>query len=259
VIGLVRNAAWGKELGVELRIGDLELPRTLENAFDGVDIAWLLAPGSPMAPYMMSNALWAASQAGVRHVVRMSAVGAAHDAPTVNSRVHALSDSELAASGVPFTILKPHFFTQNLLGAAGTIAEEGAMYWALGDGALPTIDVADIADAAARIVDEPGPHAGKTYTLTGGEALTMHQVAAVIAQAIGRPVRYVPVSVADRLGTWAKLSVGDYMQVMTRDYSNAYARGWQSQVTDAVERITGKRPRTVADFALRHAAVFGGL
>src|SRR5262249_22672491 len=73
VIGLVRDAAKGKDLGVELRIGDLELPRTLEGAFHGVDTAWLLSPPAPMAPYQQSNALWAARQAGVRHLVRMSA------------------------------------------------------------------------------------------------------------------------------------------------------------------------------------------
>ena len=137
VIGLVRDAAKGKDLGIELRVADLERPRTLEGVFDGVDAAWLVAPPSPLAPYHASNALWAAKQAGVKHVVRMSAVGAAHDAPTVNSRLHALSDAEVAASGIPFTILKPHFFLQNLLFSAGTIAQEGAMYWAFGEAKFP--------------------------------------------------------------------------------------------------------------------------
>src|SRR5262249_26549124 len=139
LIGLVRDEAKGKDLGIELRIGDMELPRTLEGAFDGVDTAWLLSPPGALASYQMSNAIWAARQAGVKHVVRMSAVGADHDAPTVNSRLHALSDAELAASDISYTILKPHMFMQSFLWSAGSIAEEGAMYWALGDAKLPVV------------------------------------------------------------------------------------------------------------------------
>jgi len=207
VIGLVRDAAKGKDLGIDLRVGDLERPRTLEGVFNGVDAAWLVGPPSPQAPYHASNALWAAKQAGVKHVVRMSAVGAAHDAPTVNSRLHALSDAEVAASGIPFTILKPHFFLQNLLFSAGTIAQEGAMYWAFGEAKFPAIDVDDIGAVAARILADPRPHAGKTYTLTGGTAVSMHQVAAAFGEAIGKPVKYVPVSVATIVEGLARMGV----------------------------------------------------
>src|SRR5215813_2817929 len=145
VIGLVRVAARGEELGVELRVGDLERPRTLEGAFDGVDTALLLSPYGPLAPYHHSNALWAARRAGVRHVVRRSAFGAAHDAPTVNSRLHALSDAEVAASGIPFTIVKPHAFLQAFLWAASGVIEQGTLYCSLGEARIPSIDVADIA------------------------------------------------------------------------------------------------------------------
>jgi hypothetical protein len=80
-------------------VGDLERPRSLEGAFDGVDAALLLCPPGPLAPYHTSNALWAARQAGVKHVVRASAIGAAHDAPTLNGRLHALSDDEARRIG----------------------------------------------------------------------------------------------------------------------------------------------------------------
>src|SRR5581483_12414050 len=93
LIGLLRDPAKAKGLeGVELRQGDLAKPRTLEGAFDGVDVAWVLTPAGALAPYLSSNALWAARQAGVKHVVRLSAIGAAHDAPSLNGRMHALSD-----------------------------------------------------------------------------------------------------------------------------------------------------------------------
>jgi hypothetical protein len=114
---------------------------------DGV--IWAV-PG-PRAPQQASSALWAARQSDVKRVVRLSAVRAAHDAPTENSRLHALSDRELEHSGISYTILKPHFFMQSLLMWAQTVAEQGTFHAALGDGKLGMIDVGDIAAVAAKV------------------------------------------------------------------------------------------------------------
>jgi len=260
LIGLVRDAAKAKDLaaqGVELRTGDLSLLRTVEGAFEGVDVAWLLAPPGPYAPIQSSNALWAARLGGVKHVVRMSAVGAAHDAPNLNSRLHALSDAEIAGAGLPFTIVKPHFFMQNLMMAAESVAEQGAMYFPLGDAKMPMIDVRDIAASVAAILANPAPHAGKTYTLTGATAIGLDQVAAAIGEAVGKPVKYVPVPVAAMVETVTKMGLDDYNQVALRDYFTSYARGWQSQVTTAVKDLTGKAAGGIAEFARDHAAAFG--
>jgi uncharacterized protein YbjT (DUF2867 family) len=256
IFGLVRDPSKGERLGIELRVGELDRPRSLEGAFDGIDTAFLLAGPSEGAPYQMSNALWAAKQAGVKHVVRMSAIGAAPGAPGLNGRLHALSDRELEVSGLPYTILQPHFFWQNLLFAASTIAQEGAMYWALGEAALPGIDVEDVGAVTARILANPGPHAGKTYTLTGGEAITLHQVATAIGEAAGKRVKYVPIPLETMVEGLSRSGIGDYSEVAYRDYMALYARGWQSQPTDTVKRILGRSPRSIADFAHRHADAF---
>jgi uncharacterized protein YbjT (DUF2867 family) len=256
LIGLVRDPAKAKHLGIELRTGDLDKPRSLEKAFDGVDTAFLLSPPGPLAAYQQSNALWAARQAKVKHVVRMSAVGAAHDAPTVNSRVHALSDTELERSGVAFTIVKPHFFAQNLLMTAQSIVEQATVYFALGDAKIPIVDVADIAASVAAILRDPAPHTGKTYTLTGPIAITMHQFAAAIGEAIGKPVKYVPVPVAAAVESFEKMGLDDYNQVALRDYLTAYSAGWQSDVTSAVQTLTGRAPRGLNEFARQYVTAF---
>jgi uncharacterized protein YbjT (DUF2867 family) len=262
LVGLVRDPSSSKAQalaaqGVELRAGDLVQLRTVETAFDGVDVAWLLAPPGVLAPAQMSNALWGARQGGVKHVVRMSAVGAAHDAPTINSRLHALSDAELAASGLPYTIVKPHSFTQNLLMSAQQVADQGAFYFALGDAKLPMVDVRDIAAAVAAILRDPAPHAGRTYTLTGPAAVSMDQVAAALTEAIGKPVKYVAIPVAAMVEQMAKFGVDDYGQTATRDYLAAYSRGWQADVTTAVKDLTGKTARGIAEFARDFAGAFG--
>ena len=260
LIGLVRDEAKAKDLaaqGVELRKGDLSLLRSIEGEFAGVDVAWLLTPPGANAPIQSSNALWAARLGGVKHVVRMSAVGAAHDAPNLNSRLHALSDAEIAGSGLPFTVVKPHFFMQNLMMAAKSVAEQGKIYFALGDAKLPMVDVRDIAACVAAILANPAPHAGKTYTLTGATAIGLDQVAAAIGEALGKPVTYVPVPVAAMVETVAKMGLDDYNQVALRDYFTSYSRGWESQVTTAVKDLTGTAPRGIAEFARDHATAFG--
>lgn len=257
LIGLLRDKAKGKELeaaGVELRVGDLEQLRSVEHQFEGVDVAFLLTAPGPMAPYQSSNALWGARQGKVKHVLRLSAVGAAHDAPSLNSRLHALSDSELERSGMTYTILKPHFFTQNLMGMAKSVAEQGSIFFGLGDAKLPMIDVRDIADCAAAILANPAPHGGKTYTLTGSRKVGLAEVAEKIGAAIDKPVKYVPVPVPQMIDMLGKMGADDYRQVALRDYMSAYSGGWQNECTTSCKEITGKEPRDIDAFVTDFAA-----
>ena len=259
IIGLVRDRAKASELekqGVQLVVGDLEKLRTVENAFEGIDTVFLCSPPGFMSPVMQSNALWSARRGGAKHVVRLSAVGAAHDAPTLNSRMHALSDSEAIGSGLQWTILKPHFFMQNLLMAAKSVQAQGQLYFALGDAKVPMIDVRDVGAAAAAVLAAPAAHAGKTYTLTGA-AVSLHQVAAAIGEAVNKPVTYVPVPVAAAVENVTKMGIDEYGQVAMRDYFTAYSAGWQSTPTESVKELTGQAPRTIADFARDFAAAFG--
>lgn len=259
ILALVRHPEKAEELkrqGVELRVGDLEKPWTLPAAFAGADIVWMLAPPGPRAPEQCSNGLWAARQAGIKHVVRLSAIGASHTAPTINSRLHALSDAELIASGIPFTILKPHYFMQNLLMAAQSVSQDGAMYFALADGKMGLIDSRDISEFAAHVLTSAG-HEGKTYTLTGPASISMHQVAAAIGEAIGKGVKYVPVTVDAERQAILQIGMDEWMANLLGDYSAAYSANWGDLVTDDYRRITGKAPRSISQFATDFAVAFG--
>lgn len=259
LLALVRNPEKAEELkrqGVELRVGDLEKPWTLSSAFASTDIVWVLAPPGPRAPEQCSNALWAAKQAGAKHVVRLSAIGAAHTAPTINSRLHALSDAELVESGIPFTILKPHYFMQNLMMAAQSVAQQGAMYFALADGKMGLIDSRDISEFAAHVLTTAG-HEGKTYTLTGPASISMHQVAAAIGEAIGKAVKYVPVTVEAQRQSILQMGMDEWMANLLGDYSTAYSANWGDLVTDDFQRVMGKAPRSIAQFGRDFAGAFG--
>jgi len=256
---LVRNREKAASLprqGVEVVEGDLGLHRTLSPAFEGVDTVWILAAPGPRAPEHSSNALWAARSAGVRYVVRMSAIGAGYDAPTINGRLHGLADAELMASGISYTILRPHFFMQNILTSAQSIASQGAMYLPFGEAKLPMIDTRDISQAAARVLTTGG-HKNKTYTLTGPEAITLHDAANALGKALCRPVRYVPVPFPSAEEAMAKAGVDEWERAMLSDYVTAFNNNFAAEVTGDFESIVGRRARGIDQFANDFATRFG--
>lgn len=262
VRGLVRNAErasrW-RERGVEVVEGDLDDPESLEGKFEGVQDLWLLTAVGPRAPENSMNALWAARRAGVERVVRLSAIGAAHDAPTRNGRLHALSDAELASSGLQYTVLKPHYFMQNLLFAADSVAREGVFHQDMADARLGMIDARDVGEFAAKVLlDAPERHHGRTYTLSGPESVSFHDVAARLSETIGRGVRYQPVPHEALRASLFGAGFPKWLADMMVEYGTAYASGWGDFTTQDFASVVGRPARGVAEFLRDHGDVFRG-
>lgn len=253
VRALVRDMSRTPRLdGVDYVVGDLDRPATLTPAFEGVTTLWLLTPMGPTAPSQSMNAVWAARQAGVRHIVRLSAIGAAHDAPTRNGRLHALSDAELQESGIPWTILRPSFFMQNLL-----FSKAGEhLYGLFGEARVGVIDARDIAATGAAILAAPERHEGRIYTPTGPESITLHQAAEDIARTLGQPVRYVPQSPEEARDNLLRAGLDEWTAEVLAEYRVAYGSGWGDFTNDHVENVVGRAPRSFAEFANDHREQF---
>ncbi|MER5643700.1 SDR family oxidoreductase [Streptosporangium sp. NPDC002524] len=246
-----------RERGAEVFVGDLDDARSLAPAFEGVQDVWLLTPNGPRAPENAMNAVWAARRAGVERVVRLSVVGAAHDAPNRSGRLHALSDRETERCGMRWTILRPHWFMQNLLNEAGDVAATGTFSLNMASARIGMIDVRDLAECAARVLlDDPDRHHGQTYTLTGPRSLTFDEVARELGRALGRSVTYLPVGDDARRGTLLGHGVPGWIADMLEEYARAYASGWGDLTTGTVAGLLGRPPRDVSDFARDHAAAF---
>ncbi|WP_029114562.1 SDR family oxidoreductase [Mycobacterium sp. URHB0044] len=243
-----------RERNAELVVGDLDDPRSLPPAFDGVQDVWLLTPNGPRAPENNMNAVWAARQAGVERIVRLSVVGAAHTAPNRSGRLHALSDREIQECGMRWTILRPHWFMQNLLNEAADIAATGTFSLNMASARIGMIDVRDIAECAALVLlDDPDRHHGQTYTLTGPQSLTFDEVADHTSLALGRSISYVPVSDDAKRITLQGYGVPTWIIDMLEEYAQAYIGGWGDFTTDTVAQLLGRPPRGIADFARDHA------
>ena len=253
---LARSAEKARSrLGNEVEIieGDLERADSLEPAMRGVERVFLLSSPDPGAPALQKNALEAAKKTGVSYVVKMSAVEASPTSKSRFLRIHGEMDAALAKSGLTYTCLRPHSFMQNTLGFAPLISTQ-SQFFTPPSAAVPVVDVRDIAAVACSVLLENG-HEGKTYTITGPEALTYSQMGEKIGKAIGKPVRHVEVppeaARAGMLGAGMPEWIVDGLLEL-------YAHLGGQTPTRVTEQIAGKEPITFDDFARDHAPVFRG-
>jgi uncharacterized protein YbjT (DUF2867 family) len=259
VRALVRDSSKAEAIagpGVELAEGDLLDPASLDAALDGVDRLFLLTAFTPDQETPAANAIAAAKRAGNVHVVRMSAVGALEGSPFATGRGFARTEQLLQQSGLEWTVLQPNAFMQNLLGSAGAIAAEGVLYGTSGEGRIGTVDTRDVAAVARTVLTEPG-HAGKTYLLTGPEALSYGDMAASLAAVLGREVRYVDVP-PDRyeqtlLGFGLPEPLAADLRVL---YDEIFRSGGGDLATTHVEDVTRRLPRSFEEFVRDHREAF---
>jgi len=260
VRALTRGADKVAELragGVEAAIGDFDHPDTLPAALEGVDAALLNSGGDPRQAEGQNAFIDAAKRAGVRRIVKISALGASADSPIVFGRWHAETEAYLKASGLEWTILQPSGFMQNLLQDAPGIAATGTLYAPAGDGRVGWIDVRDIAAVAAVALSDGG-HTGQTYPLTGAQALSWAEVAQALSTATGKEVRYQDVPPEAFGATLRGHGVPEFLVGALLSLYAVYRAGYAATVTDDVRRVTGSAPRTLAQFAADHAAAFRG-
>ncbi len=246
-----------REPGVEHITGDLEKPDSVIAALQGVEKAFLLSPEEPRMPELHGNFAAAAKDAGLRHLVRLSILPANPDAPLPLAKWHGEADRLVMESGVPYTILRPAYFMQNNLRSAATIASEGAIYGAMGDGKVGHIDTHDIAEVAVTVLTSEG-HEGQSYPLTGPESLSMAEVAARLSTALGKPVNYVNLTPDKAKAGMMAMGMPDWRADAWVGLGGMIAMGKADMATPAVKDILGREPHNIDQFAAEYAQAFRG-
>jgi uncharacterized protein YbjT (DUF2867 family) len=241
----------GEELaaGVETVSGDLGSPESLRRAMAGVEKVFLLSGPHPDAVQWHRSAIDAAREAGVSLLVRSSILGADPASPSVFLSSHGESDRDLEQSGLDYTILRPNMFMQNVPESTiPSIDGDGRFYVDAGQARISMVDTRDVAAAASVILTESG-HEGAKYDLTGPEALSYSDVAAKLSGSLGREVSYV--EVPDDAARSAMLGFGmdawlvDALVGLFAEYRRSGTDGYASVVTDSIERLSGKPPRSL--------------
>jgi uncharacterized protein YbjT (DUF2867 family) len=239
---------------IEVVQGDLERPESLDTALVGVEKAYLATSGAAIA---REGAFYAAARrAGVRHIVRHSGSFLVGPESTVLfDQWHYQSEQQLERSGAGFTHLRSSFFMQNLLRFAlgGTIALP------LAEARVNLVDARDIAAVAVAALTEDG-HEGKTYLITGPEALTFFEVAAMLTVATGQPFTYVPVPAEAFRHTLIGWGLPEPIAGALAEEYRLIGEGHPAfaTTTDTVSRVAGRSAHTLNQFARDFAMALRG-
>jgi uncharacterized protein YbjT (DUF2867 family) len=255
---LVRDAERAERLlggAAEIVVGDLGDPGSVRAALGGIEQLVLSGPDDPRRVGWETAAIDAAAAAGVRRVVRVSTVGAAIGSSVALWDWHGRVDEHLRRSPVAEVVLRPGPFMTNVLAGAGQVAGEGVLVAPAGDARMALIDPRDIGAAVAAVLTAPG-HDGRTYRLTGPEAITYAEVAEALTAATGRDVRFVDVPDAAALEGLRQAGLPASAAEQVVAVFGMLRRGAAQDVSADVELLTGRAPRTFADWAREHAEAF---
>ncbi|GLK99254.1 SDR family oxidoreductase [Dactylosporangium matsuzakiense] len=243
---------------VEVVEGDMARPETLTRALAGVDRALLASSPDPHIVEVQTAFIDAAAKSGVQHIVKFSGLSAADvDSTFVFADMHAKIEQHLERSGVGWTHLRPSQFMTEYLREWPTILAQGALFLPLQDARLVPVDVVDVARAARLLLTTPG-HAGKTYAMSGPEALSMTEIAERVTDAVGRETRYVAVTREQRKQALLAAGVPPFFVDALDAQAGERLRGAESVVHPETHTALGIRPTTFAEFARRNAGAFLG-
>jgi uncharacterized protein YbjT (DUF2867 family) len=249
--GLVHSAQKGaavEQLGGQAVVGDFDDAASLDRALEGVDKAFLLTPPEEPQSQWERNFVDAALRAGLGHLVYLSMRDAVPDSPTRLARSHAYTELYVREVGLPFTFLRPNSWMDNTLAFIPTIVRQGVFFSAIGDAPVSHVAVSDIAASSVAALTGDG-HEGKTYDLTGPEALTFWQISDILSIAIGRPVIHIGIPaeaskqymLAAGLPPWRVEGLAEFYEI--------YLNGQAASVEPGVQEATGRPPISFEQWA----------
>jgi uncharacterized protein YbjT (DUF2867 family) len=233
---------------------DFERPDTVAQALLGINRVLSLTPVTDQQDVWIRTLVTAAKRAGVKHVVRLSVIGAGPDASPAFARAHGESEEVIRSSGLAWTFLRPTFFAQNFVNYYGVTPQADAtVRLPHGDGRTAWVDVRDVGEVAAAALTDRR-HEGKAYELTGPEALGDAEALAILGEALGHAYTYADVSedaarqglLGAGLPAWQTEGMLELHRLIRDGHAAATATG----VRDAL----GREPRSFRDFARELAA-----
>ncbi len=252
LVGLARDpekAADLAALGIEIRTGDYFDPEALTRAFAGVEKV-LLVPTHAFTDRQTqhANVIAAAEAAGVQQLVYTPIIrkaGSRFELPQV-TEPDAFTVRTLAASGLRSTILGHPPYLENLPLYIGSDAFESGVRVPAGDGKVASATRADLAEAQAVVLTEPG-HEGKTYALHGALPVSFADVAEILSEIRGTTVRYVPLSEEEYVEQVIAGGLPEPAAAFALSWVRAINGGeWDEQPGD-LERLLGRTPTTPAE------------
>jgi len=175
-------------------------------------------------------------------------VGAAPDSVFTLARDHWATEEYVRASGLEFTFLRDNLYADFLTFLVG---DDGVIRGPAGDGRAAVVVQDDIADAAVAVLRDPAPHAGRTYDLTGPQALSLDEIAATITEVTGRKVSFHDETLDEAYASRASYGAPDWQVDAWVSTYTSVAAGELSTVSTAVQELTGRPATSLAELLRR--------
>ncbi|MCW2830363.1 MAG: NAD(P)-dependent oxidoreductase [Aeromicrobium sp.] len=191
----------------------------------------------------------AAVAAGVRQVVYLSFVEASATSGFLLGRDHAATEASIRGSGLDWTFLRDNLYAEIL----PTFATDGVIRGPAGQGRIAAVSQRDVGAVVAQVLQDPREHLGRTYDLTGPEALTFADVAFILSHIHGTPVRYVDETLEEARASRADLGAPDWLLDAWISTYTAIGAGELEHVSGDITRLLG-RPATSFDEAIAEQA-----
>lgn len=254
-VARTKNNSWKiPSMGIELVEADLNNHDSLQNAFQGGEKLLLITPFSENMVELTKNAVHAAKNAGIQHIVRISAMGADPLSPMLALKLHGECENIIKQSGIPYTILRPNMFMQNFINMHGeTIKTKNKIFAPAAKAAASFIDARDIALCAATILVHGG-HEGQTYNLTGPEAIKHYNVEHILSAQLGLLIKYVELKPEEFNANLQ--GAPEFIRVSLAQLYEALRNGYMAEITNDVETITGKKPNNFQKFTKDNIQAF---
>jgi uncharacterized protein YbjT (DUF2867 family) len=190
----------------------------------------------------------AAAEAGVGHLVYTSFCAAAPDCTFTLGRDHWATEEHIRASGLRFTFLRDNFYADFMPALVG---DDGVIRGPAGTGRVAAVAQDDIADAATAVLLEPAGHAGRTYTMTGPQALTFDEIAAILG-----PVTYHAETVDEAYASRARYGAPPWQVDAWVSTYTAIAAGEVAEVSGDIEKLTGHPATSLAELLRRGGSAY---
>ncbi|MEV6394274.1 SDR family oxidoreductase [Streptomyces sp. NPDC051907] len=249
IAAVVRNkdkAAGLAARGVELRIADYSEPETLAGAFRAGDRV-LLISGSEVGQRVAQHTavIDAAKAAGVAQLAYTGVLGGP-DADFQLAAEHKATEELILGSGLPYTLLRNGWYTENYTEHLAPVLEHGAVVASAGEGRVASAARADYAAAAAAVLTGEG-HLGQAYELSGDVAWSFAEYAAELSRQTGRTIEYRDVPAQTHLGVLTGAGVPEPFAEILVDVDAAVGRGLLERRSGDLARLTGRPTTPLAD------------
>ena len=255
VRAMTRNPSQAKiDSRAQVVHGDFNDSKSLEAAVVGVEKAFSLVFG-PQTGAQEKEFARLAKKAGVRHIVKLSAMGG--DGVVIHAirKWHNEGEQAIRDSGLAWTIVRPGGFMSNALQWRATIRSQGKVFSNYGHGKIPSIHPRDIAAVAVQALTRSG-HEGQAYSLTGPEALTIGEQVKILSNAIGKPIEYVPISDEQARKGMEQAGMPGFLIDALVPFAAYVRSGQAAEVLPTVQQVTGRPALTFSQWAQENAASF---